>query len=477
MKILLVKPYPYLNIVKTLHKSFLHLEPLELEILAAVVPKEDEVRILDLTVVDKPYKNFIKQLKEYAPDIVGLTGFSSNAHIVKKLAQTVKQESPNSLVVVGGIHATIVPQDYDIEEIDLIVRGEGASVFSEIIKCYKENRKLFIDSRSLSRKDPQFKEKLQLAPPAYPPIETIPLPRRDLVDRKKYFCTWTSSPTHWLKTMFPQVATMRTSSGCAFKCSFCVVHYFMNGKYLQRTPKDVVDEIESIKEKYIYFVDDEMFLNIERAKQIAILIKERKIKKYYVTWVRSDTIVAHPEVFKLWKEVGLDTVYVGLESFDEEQLKEFKKKASAETNKKAVKILKDCNITLHAALIIMPQWQSEDFLRLHKTAKELSPAEFTFTVLSPSPGTPFWQENKDRFICDPYKYYDCMHVILPIKLTLKEFYRYFSNLYGIVLRYNPLRMKMIFVPPKDFIRAFINGIKFIFAARAIYKDYNSDEKT
>ncbi len=475
MKILLVKPYLELAISKALHQSFLHLEPLELEILAAVVPQEDEVKILDLTVIKNPLKRFIQELKFYSPDIVGLTGFSSNAQAVKKLAQIIKRELGKSLVVVGGIHATIVPHDYDIPEIDLIVRGEGASVFSEIIRKYKENNELFFDSRCLSRKDPDFKEKLYRNPPVYPPIDTIPLAKRYLVDRKKYFCTWTSSPNHWLNTMFPQVASVRTSIGCAFKCSFCVVHHIMNGKYLQRTPKDVVDEIESLKEKYIYFLDDEMFLNVERAKQIALLIKERKIKKYYSSWARSDTIVAHPEIFKLWKDVGLDTVFVGLESFDENQLKEFKKKANVETNKKAVEILKGYNITLHAAFIVMPQWTAENFVNLAQTAKELSPAEFTFTVLSPSPGTPFWQENKDKFICDPYKYYDCMHVLLPIKLPLKKFYWYFSNLYAVVLRYNPLRMKMIFVPPKDFIRAFVEGIKFIFTARAMYKDYTQEK--
>jgi rhamnose utilization protein RhaD (predicted bifunctional aldolase and dehydrogenase) len=60
--------------------------------------------------------------------------------------------------------------------------------------------------------------------------------------------------------MYPNIATIRTSTGCAFNCAFCVVHHMMSGKYLQRKPEDVVDEIASIKEDYIYFVDDETFL-------------------------------------------------------------------------------------------------------------------------------------------------------------------------------------------------------------------------
>jgi radical SAM superfamily enzyme YgiQ (UPF0313 family) len=476
MKILLVKPYPELLIAKRVQQAFLLLEPLELEILAGSVPKEDEVEILDLNFEKKPVEAFKEKLNFWKPDLIGLTGFSSNASVVKHLAKITKQVLPGVVTVVGGIHATIIPADYATQDIDVIVRGEGGTVFPEILRRYKNKEKLTFGDGVISPGDAQFKSKVELPPPKYPAIETIPLPRRDLVDRSRYFCIWTSSPTRRLKHLFPQVASFRTSIGCAFKCSFCVVHFIMGGKYLQRTPEDVVKELELIKEEHIYFVDDEMFLNIERARRIAELILEKGIKKKYISWARADTIVANQQVFKLWKEAGLSTVYVGLESLDKKQLDDYNKKTDVEINYKAIEILKGLGVTLHSAFIALPDFTVEDFRRLQREVIRISPAEATFTVLSPAPGTAVWHNNKDKFICDPFKYYDCMHTLLPTRLPLKTFYKHFARLTELSLRFNPLRMNKIRLPLKDFIRAIIGGLLFIIALHLIPRDYQPVKK-
>ncbi len=472
MRLLLVKPYPELLIARRLQEGFLHLEPLELEIVAGGVPLTDEVKILDLSLEKRyPLEVFKKTIKDWHPDLVGFSGYSTNVNLVKKLALLVKSINPKIITMVGGIHATLLPQDYNVSEIDLIVRGEGGTVIGKILERIKGKEAFFFDDAVLSPKDPEFSNKAQLLPPSYPDPSEIPLPRRDLVERDRYFCIWTSSDTGRLDKLFPQVASMRTSVGCAFSCSFCVIPHLMRGKYLQWQPEKVVDEIAVLKEEYIYFLDDEMFLNIERVKKIAELLLQRGIKKKYVSWARSDTIVKHPHIFRLWKEAGLDTLYVGLESMDEAKLNEYKKRLPVETNRKAVGILRDLGITLHAAFIVHPEFSIEDFQRLEKEVLALCPAEVTFTVLSPSPGTPFWHENKDRFICDPYSFYDCMHTILPTHLPLKPFYQHFSRLTNLALRANPLRVNKIKVPFQDFIRAIFAGTKYIIALQLIYRDY------
>jgi radical SAM superfamily enzyme YgiQ (UPF0313 family) len=259
--------------------------------------------------------------------------------------------------------------------------------------------------------------------------------------------------------------------GCAFSCSFCVVHHLFSGKYLERPPEEIVEEIAGLKEEYIYFVDDEMFLNVKRAATIADLLIARGIKKHYVSWARSDTIVKNPELFKTWRRAGLDVVYVGVESVDEERLKEYSKRTSVDTNRRAIAILKEIGIMLHAAFIVHPDFSPQDFRRLEEEIKHISPAEITFTVLSPSPGTQFWKENKERFICDPYRFYDCMHSTLPLRMPLKKFYHHFGRLTQLALRANPLRMNKVKVPFRDFVRAIYGGTHYIFSLCTIYKDY------
>jgi radical SAM superfamily enzyme YgiQ (UPF0313 family) len=471
MRVLLVKPYAPLALSKFLMDLFLHLEPLELEIVAGAVPAEDQVEIIDLSFEKKPFDALREKLLSLKPDLVGYTGFSSQAALVRELTAHAKQVLPSIVNVVGGIHATVIPIDYKTDSIDIIVRGEGGTAFREILRRFKNKEPLTWGEAVLNPRDADFDAKAGLKPPKYPEITEIPKPRRDLVDRSKYFIVWSSNTEKKLKTIFPRTATIRTSYGCPFSCAFCVVHHIMNGQYLMRTPEDVVDEIAKLPEEHIYFVDDENFINNDRMTRIANLLIERGVKKKYVSWARSDTIVRHPEVFELWKKAGLSMVYVGLESMSAERLKDLNKRNSAENNQKAIQILKDLGITLHASFMLDPGFGEEEFDALEKEVTKICPAEITFTVFSPSPGTEMWQKHKDNYIKDPYVYYDCMHTILPTKLEIRRFYQRFSDLYALVFRKNPLRLSKIRFPIRELLTVIPYGFKYVFALRKLYREY------
>lgn len=231
MRILLVKPHPQLLIAKRLQEGFLHLEPLELEIVAGGVPAEDDVVICDLGIEKKPMEAFHNYLHELNPDIVGFTWYSSQSNLVKKLAEIVKEYNTSILNVVGGIHATIIPADYAVEGIDIIVRGEGGTTFGKIVSRFKKGMPLHFGDVSLSPKDPDFKAKVELPPPEFLSVHDIPHPRRELVKQSRYFCVWTAASEGRLDTIFPPTASVHTSIGCVYNCSFCVVDHIMNGKY------------------------------------------------------------------------------------------------------------------------------------------------------------------------------------------------------------------------------------------------------
>jgi len=473
VRILLVKPNPQLLVAKRLQEGFLHLEPLELEMVAAGVPPEDEVVIQDLSFEKEPLQGFQDKVKSFDPQIIGFTGYSSQSSLVKTLAALTKKINPKIVTVVGGTHATIIPADYtkNGEGIDIIVRGEGGTAFAEIVKRYKNNEPLFFGDNVLSPKSSDFAEKAAGPPPEFPPVDQIPRARRELVDRSRYFCIWTSSTEKKLDTIFPRTASMRTSTGCAFSCSFCVVPHMMRGKYLQRTPEDVLDEIAKIPEDHIYFVDDETFLNKDRLTKIANLLIEKGIKKKYISWARADTIVKYPELFKLWHSIGLSVVYVGLEAMVGSRLDKYKKRTNVDTNRKAVELIKEIGITLHASFMVDPDFSVQDFKDLETEIMRVCPAEVTFTVFSPSPGTDLWKEHKNDYIVDPYLYYDCMHTILPTKLDMNLFYAHFAKLSRVALQANPLRVNKVKVPFREIVKIIYLGTRYIFAMRNIYKDY------
>lgn len=473
MKILLIRPHPYLKTAKRF-QSFLRLEPLDLELIAAGIDPQHEIRILDLEVVRSPLRAFKRMLREYAPEMVAFGGYSSQARHVRELARLVKERLPASKVVAGGVHATIAAEDFNLPGIiDIVVRGDGCSVLGEIVNAIGTGGDYPEDSRILNVGSDEFDT---LAASPLPPLNECcitTLPRRDLIDPSKYFCVVGGSEGERLPTLFPQVASMRTSVGCPHRCRFCVVHFLASGKYLQRTPEAVVDEIESLPQEYIYFVDDEMFINPRRAHAIALLLKERGIRKRYISWARADTICENRDLFELWKSIGLETLYVGLESLDEHYLEDYNKGASVAQNRQAVAMLRELGIGLHAALIVNPDFEEEHFLTLRRAIDFISPAEISFTVFSPSPGTELFQEHIGGFVCeDPYLFYDCMHTIVPTVLPLDRFYRYFSLLYLFAFRRNPWREKKIKVPVGDLLRLLWNGLRCGFTLRNIYRDYD-----
>jgi hopanoid C-3 methylase len=471
MRILLVKPGPQLLVAKRLQEGFLHLEPLELEIVAGGIPEEDEVIIQDLSFEKDPEMGFSNKVRQFEPNIVGFTAYSSQAATVKRLAVITKKINPVIITIVGGTHATIIPADFNVEGIDLIVRGEGGSAFREILRRYSNNEPLHFSDIALSPKDPDFPTKAAGQPPEFPAVADIPRARRNIADRSRYFCVWTSSTEKKLKTIFPRTASVRTSTGCAFKCSFCVVHHLMRGKYLQRPPEDVVDEIEKIPEDHIYFVDDETFLNSERMTKVANLLLEKGINKQYISWARSDTIVRNPELFRLWKKAGLSVVYVGLEAMVSSRLDNYNKRTNVEINRQAIALLREIGITLHASFMVDPDFSVIDFRMLEQEVRNVCPAEVSFTVFSPSPGTELWEKHRNEFIIDPYTYYDCMHTILKTKLDIRLFYAHFSRLSRIALEANPLRVNKVKIPFRELIKVIALGSRYVFALRNIYKAY------
>lgn len=474
MNVLLVRPHLILELSRRFH-AFLHLEPLDLEIVAGGVQAPHRVEILDLSHERNPFAALRRKLLALRPQMVGFGCYSNQAQAVRELAAVVRQLLPAAKIVVGGVHASIAPKDLNVPSLfDYVVRGEGSVAIRRLLSALAAGDTL-ADEGVLPVGTPLFDALSEGPPPAHPDYDQVAKPRRDLVDRSKYFCIWSGKRDETLPSLFPRVASMRTSVGCPRRCSFCVVHFLAHGRYIQRDPEEVVEEIAAIGEEHIYFVDDEMFINPARAEAIARLLLERGIRKQYISWARSDTICEHPELFKLWQRAGLQVVYVGLESMEEEALKGFNKGVDAQTNRRAVEILREAGIVLHSALIVNPDFTKEDFLKLHRTIDLIAPAEMSFTVLSPSPGTSYWQETFGSFIPpDPYAFYDCMHTLLPTRLPLPVFYRYFSILYLRGFQKNPWRAHHIRVPLKDLLRLMWNGMRTGITLHRLHRDYARD---
>jgi radical SAM superfamily enzyme YgiQ (UPF0313 family) len=411
MKILLIEPAKSPATVGG-EDVFIY-EPLALEYVAAGVIGDHDVRILDLRLE----KDLRQVLEGFSPDVIGITAYTVHVNPVRDLFDIIERWNPDVLTVVGGHHATLVPEDFLSPSVDLIVRGEGVFVFKEIVERF-ERREGFDGIPGIA-----FARNGRLVKTDYTPaadLDAFPLPDRTLTARyrDRYYSEW----------MRP-LASMRTSKGCPHRCSFCALWKVTGGKYLKRKPETIVEELAGIDEEYVFFADDESLVDAARMKTLATRIKEAGIRKRYFLYGRSDTIARNPELLEMWKEIGLERVFVGLEFFRDEDLQYIKKGSTIGDNEQAVRILQDLDISVYASLIVRPEFDRDDFAALRQYCRDLGLTFATFAVLTPLPGTDFYEEVEAQLITHNYDLFDFIHTLLPTALPLKDFYAEYARLF------------------------------------------------
>jgi radical SAM superfamily enzyme YgiQ (UPF0313 family) len=300
--------------------------------------------------------------------------------------------------------------------IDLIVIGEGVFAFLEIVERFQKGNDFSnIPGVAYSKGE----DLIITASPAEIELDAMPLPARNLTAeyRKHYFSEW----------MKP-IASLRTSKGCPHRCNFCALWKISKGRYLTRSPEKIAEELETIDEKYVFFADDESLLDVGRMTELAHLIKDAGIKKRYYLYGRSDTIAGNPKLLAIWREVGLEKVFIGLESFKAEDLEFMRKTSTLDDNRKAIRILHDLGIDEHASLIVRPEFTRADFHAFRQYCRDLELRYAGFAVLTPLPGTDLYEDAKSRMLTRNYDYFDFIHTVLPTAIPLKEFYKEYYTL-------------------------------------------------
>lgn len=413
MKILLIQPAKPANAVGG--EDFAVFEPLALEYLAAGVGGNHDVRIFDMRLDT----DFYAALQEFVPDIVGVTAYTVHVNTAKGLLRDVKAHNPAIRTVVGGHHATVKPEDFCAPFIDVVVRGEGVYAFREIVARLEAERPL-TDMPGAALIGEGNGTLVVSAEEGLIDLDAIPFPSRSLTApyRRSYY-------SEWMKPL----ASIRTSKGCHFRCSFCALWKLTGGRYITRKPERIVEELGTIEEECVFFSDDESLLNAERMKRLAELIRQSGIRKRYFLYGRSDTIARHPGLLEQWKGVGLERVFVGLEFFRDADLKYIRKGSTVENNLKAVRILKGLGIEMFPNFIVRPDFDRREFRDFREFCLGLDLDFIGFTVLTPLPGTDFYDEVKDTLISSNYDHFDFFHTLLPTKLPLTDFYGELVTLY------------------------------------------------
>jgi radical SAM superfamily enzyme YgiQ (UPF0313 family) len=388
-------------------------EPLALEYVAAGVNADHEVKILDQRIDDRVEQT----LEEFRPDVVGITGYTVHVNRVKLLAERAKAWNPDVLTVVGGHHATVAPRDFDCQPIDLVVVGDGVDSFREVVRRF-DLCEGFDGIPGVWVNTGQGLQEGEANPAR--DLDAFPFPDRSLTKAYRH--------AYYSEYMKP-LASIRTSKGCPFRCNFCALWKIAGGRYLKRDPAKIVEELAEIDEEFVFFADDESLVDAARMKRLAELIREAGIRKRYFLYGRSDTIAKNPDLLALWRDVGLERVFVGLEFFRDSDLEFINKGSTTNNNRQAVRVLHDLGIDIYASFIVRPEFTEEDFAEFRSYCRSIDLSFASFAVLTPLPGTDLYDEVEDQLLTREPEFFDFIHTVMPTTLPLEDFYEQYFRLY------------------------------------------------
>jgi len=397
-------------------------EPLALEYLAAGALKDGhEVRILDLRLHRDDLESTIES---FQPGIVGITGYSMHVLRVLAICARVKQLRPECRTVVGGHHATLLPEDFFEPQIDFVVQGEGVYPFVSLLRGLEAGSEPESIAGLWSRVDGTF---VNGGPQAPFDIDSLPSPDRTLVaaDRSSYFIDW----------MKP-IALTRSTVGCPYRCSFCSLWKIMDGKYHMRSVDRVVAELAEIPEKYVFLADDEAFIHRKRMKELAEAIRASGLRKRYFSYCRIDTLLRDRDLMQLWREIGLERLFIGIEAVSTKDLTEYNKRLQISQIEEGLAAARELGIEVFAGFIVNTDFTVRDFKQLVRFIEHNEISYPSFTVLTPLPGTPALANFDAVIERQPngrpnWELFDLQNPVTRTALPREVFLNEFRNLYRV----------------------------------------------
>jgi radical SAM superfamily enzyme YgiQ (UPF0313 family) len=396
-------------------------EPLHGLLLAAIARDLAESKIFDRRFDSD--KNLRRLLEDFKPDVIGsTTHVAGEVPNVQRLLALAKEVLPDCVTIVGGQHATLLPEDLFHPAVDLICIGPGEKTFREVMETVA------------ARGDPcqvaglgvrQGGTYLFTAPRIpRPGLFSWPAFDRSLLGRRYR--------RHYLNS-FERRTTVYTitSSGCPHRCKFCSLWASARGVYRKRAPEEIVEDIAGQPQPFVHITDDNTFHSASHALEIYRLLKARGIEKKILAYARTDTIVERADVLAKWREVGLGALVVGMEACSDRHLASLDKRTTVDVNIQAQKVLDELGIENWAHFVIMPGFQRQDFEDVWSFVDRFNITYPVFVPLTPVPGTPLFFEAKTagQLSVFDYGFYNLQYMVLKTALDKAEWYRWFHELY------------------------------------------------
>ncbi|MFX1257905.1 MAG: B12-binding domain-containing radical SAM protein [Promethearchaeota archaeon] len=345
----------------------------------------------DVLVIKENLLNRSDKIENYLgdADILILTLLVNSARRGYEIARKYKEIRPEGWVIIGGIHASLNPEEASLYA-DQVAVGEGDNIIIDLIEG-------------------KIKDKIVYGTPLTN-LNQRPIPDFSLMVNAR-------------KT---KIIPIMSSLGCPFNCTFCCVTIMYGHKYRIQSPDRTLEEIKHqlkfFKKKKIFFYDDNFCANKKISLELFDKIKGEKLKFNWCAQVRAD-IAKDEEFIKKMAESRCRRVFIGFESINDATLKNLNKNETFEQVKRAVKVFQRYGISIHGMFIFgLDEDNPEVFKQTIRFCRKNLIESAQFIAITPVPGTQFYKDiGQSRILSTNWDYYGGFHVIIkPKKMSEME---------------------------------------------------------
>jgi radical SAM superfamily enzyme YgiQ (UPF0313 family) len=358
------------------------------------------VRVINENILGREIDPF-----EIQADVFCLTALTVSASRAKLLAAQLRTIYPDCRILVGGIHASLLPEEFT-GVADHVVVGEAEQIIVDLV----EGR---IAEKVVTGSKVEDLEEL-------PPINYA------LLDG---FATM-------------NVVPVMTSRGCPFDCSFCTVTRVFGRKFRSLSAERVVAEVENaisyFAAKAFFFYDDNFTANRLRVEAICDLLNEKKLAITWAAQVRCD-LARSPDLVEKMAKAGCRRAYIGFESIDDETLKALHKSQTQADIVRAIQVFHQFGISIHGMFMFGEDHDTlETIDRTVEFATRHGIDTVQFMILTPFPGTRYYEDlvAENRLLHKNWDYYNAMYIVFrpanmsPVRLQI-ETYRAYRRFYSL----------------------------------------------
>jgi radical SAM superfamily enzyme YgiQ (UPF0313 family) len=354
-----------------------YFHPIGLSLIASVLRKDHEITILDLNA-----KRGIPVSLDGDYDLIGISGLITTYKFLVDFVPILRQRH-SCPIVIGGGGITSAPEVY-MENLkpDFGVIGEGEHTIVELIDAI-EGRRSFESVDGIITKafktNPRAVER---------DLNSFPEQAFDLFDMETYVGT-----TRHL----PRDAAILATRGCPHACTFC--YHIFGRSFRYRDPKKVVDEMETLMNKYgaesFLFGDECLTAHKKNLLALCKEIVDRGINTQWACYSRVDTI--DEEMVIAMKEAGCKVVGYGLEHGSQKILDEMNKGVTIQKMRETFLMTKK-HISASGTFIFgMPGENDNSLFEYLKFINSVGLGRVMFH-LSPYPGTKIFEDNKEKIL-------------------------------------------------------------------------------